>query len=96
MTRSRSCTLHRLIGLCGAFLLLALVLAPAAMAESDGRGLYGATNDKVVTDAGFILIIFFPTLVLVLSLIQKALEKRKQERKAAKKQLGEIEWRGGW
>jgi hypothetical protein len=96
MTRTRPCTLHRLIGLCGSFLLLSLLLAPAAMAEHDGRGLYGATNDKVVTDAGFILIIFFPTFVLVMSLIQKVLEKRKAERKAAKKQLGEIEWRGGW
>lgn len=96
MVRSRPDTLHRLIRLCGAFLLLSLLLAPAAMAEHDGRGLYGATNDKVVTDAGFILIIFFPTFVLVMSLIQKALEKRKAERKAAKKQLGEIEWRGGW
>jgi hypothetical protein len=96
MIRSRACALHRLAGLFAAFLLLALATAPAAMAEHDGRGLYGATNDKVVTDAGFILIIFFPTLVLVLTLIQKALEKRKEARKAAKKQLGEIEWRGGW
>ena len=42
--------------------LLLLVLAPAAMAENDGRGFYGATNDKVITEAGFILVIFFPTL----------------------------------
>jgi hypothetical protein len=34
--------------------------------------------------------------VLVLSLIQHRLEKRKAARKAAKKQLGEIEWHGGW
>jgi hypothetical protein len=95
MTRSSS-ALHRLAGMFVAFLLLALVTAPAALAEHDGRGLYGATNDKVVTDAGFILIIFFPTLVLVLSLIQHRLEKRKAARKAAKKQLGEIEWHGGW
>jgi hypothetical protein len=77
-------------------LLMLLVLAPAALAENDGRGFYGATNDKVVTDAGFILIIFFPTFVFVMSMIQRKLEKRKEASKAAKKQLGGIEWRGGW
>ena len=39
------------------------MLAPAAQADNDGRGFYGATNDKVVTDAGFILIVFFPLFV---------------------------------
>jgi hypothetical protein len=77
-------------------LLMLLVLAPAALAENDGRGFYGATNDKVVTDAGFILIIFFPTFVFVMSMIQRHLDKRKEARKAAKKQLGAAEWHGGW
>ncbi len=76
--------------------LVLLTCAPAAFAENDGRGFYGATNDKVVTNAGFILIIFFPTFVFVMSMIQWRLEKRKEARKAAKKQLGEVEWRGGW
>jgi hypothetical protein len=77
-------------------LLLALVLAPAAQAENDGRGLYGATDDQVVTNAGFILIIFFPTFVFVMSMIQRHLDKRKAERKAAQKALGDVQWRGGW
>ena len=77
-------------------LLLALLLAPAAQAYNDGRGLYGATNDKVVTDAGFILVIFFPLFCFVMSTIQARLEKRKQARKAAQKALGNVEWRGGW
>ncbi len=77
--------------------LLLLVLAPAAGAENDGRGLYGATDDKVVTTAGFILIVFFPTFVLVMSLIQARLERRKDARKAAEKgRLGDARWRGGW
>jgi hypothetical protein len=77
--------------------LLLLVLAPAAGAENDGRGLYGATDDKVVTTAGFILIVFFPTFALVMSLIQSRLEKRKDARKAAEKgRLGDARWRGGW
>jgi hypothetical protein len=73
-----------------------LVLAPAALAENDGRGAYGATDDKVVTNAGFILIVFFPTFVFVMSMIQRRLEKRKEAGKAAKQQLGDAEWRGGW
>jgi hypothetical protein len=77
-------------------LMALLVLAPAAFAENDGRGWYGATDDKVVTNAGFILIVFFPTFVFVMSMIQRRLEKRKEASKAAKKQLGDAEWHGGW
>jgi len=73
-----------------------LLLAPAAMAEQDhGLGTYGEANDKVITNAGFILIAFFPLLILVLSLVQWQLEKRKERRKAGRKKLAS-EWRGGW
>jgi preprotein translocase subunit SecG len=79
-----------------AFTLLALS-APAALAYNDGRGFYGATNDKVVTNAGFILILFFPLFVLVMSLIQWRLDKRKEARKAAQKAHAfDSRWRGGW
>jgi hypothetical protein len=77
-------------------LLFALVLPASALAENDGRGFYGPTDDKVVTDAGFILIVFFPLFVFVMSMLQRALEKRKAARKAARAQLGHSEWRGGW
>ena len=77
-------------------LLVPLVLAPAAQASNDGRGIYGATNDKVVVDAGFILIVFFPTFVFLMSMLQRRLEKRKEARKAATKALGAVRWRGGW
>ena len=80
-------------------ILLLLVLAPVALAETenDGRGFYGATNDKVVVDAGFILIVFFPTFAFVMSMLQRHLEKRKEARMAAHKaQLGSAQWRGGW
>jgi hypothetical protein len=78
-------------------LLALLVLAPAAAAENDGRGFYGATNDQAVTNAGFIIIIFFPVLVTLLSLLQRRLDKRKAARKAARQaQLGHAQWRGGW
>jgi hypothetical protein len=78
-------------------LLLLLTLSASAFAYNDGRGFYGATNDKVVTDAGFILIVFFPTFVFVMSRIQSRLDKRKDARKqAAKAQLGNAYLRGGW
>jgi ABC-type sulfate transport system permease component len=77
-------------------LLMLLVLAPAALAENDGRGAYGATDDKVVTNAGFIVIAFFVTFVFVMSMIQRRLEKRKEASKAAAKQLGDAEYHGGW
>jgi hypothetical protein len=85
-----------LASLCASTLLL-LVLAPAALAYNDGRGFYGATNDKVITNAGFVLIIFFPTFVLLMSLLQWRLDKRKEARKTAQKaHAGDVRWRGGW
>ena len=89
--------MRRLLATITSSLLLLLVLAPAALADNDGRGFYGATNDKVVTDAGFILIIFFPTFIFLASMLQRHLEKRKDARKAAQKALisgGRL--RGGW
>ena len=82
-----------------AFLLAAAVnLALAGTASAnDGRGFYGATNDKVIVDAGFILIGGFPLFVFLMSMLQRALEKRKEARKAAEKAiLGNARWRGGW
>jgi hypothetical protein len=53
-----------------------LAVAPAAFA-GDGVGLWGRTDDKVVTYWGFGVIIFFAVLVTVLSLLQIRLESRK-------------------
>ena len=60
-----------------AALAVALLVAPAAMG-ADGEGIYGRTDDKVVTFAAFIIIGFFAVLVTVLSLIQIRLESRKE------------------
>jgi hypothetical protein len=78
-------------------LTTALVLAPAALAHDGGEGLWGETNDKVVTNAGFILIAFFPLFVFVMSMLQVALDRRKDRRKKALKALArEDRARGGW
>ena len=77
-------------------LVLALT-APAALAGDEGQGLWGETDDKVVTGAGFVLIAFFPLFVALMSAIQWRLEKRKeQHRKAELARRSRPEWRGGW
>ena len=73
-----------------------LVFAPAALATNDGRGFYGATNDKVITNAGFIVIAFFPVFIFVMSTIQKRLEKRQEARHAADISHADARYRGGW
>ena len=65
--------------LCAAFLSL-LLAAPVAMAEN-GVGLAGPTTDKTVTFFCFGVIAFFAILVIVLSVVQGRLEKRKERRR---------------
>ena len=75
-----------------------LSVAPALAGPHDGgEGWYGETNDKIVTNAGFILIAFFPLLVFTLSMIQMTLDRRKDRRKKAEKaRASSAEWSGGW
>jgi putative copper export protein len=63
-----------------AALTMLLAAAPAALAEN-GVGLAGPTTDKTVTFFCFGVIAFFAILVIVLSLLQGRLEKRKEMRK---------------
>ena len=65
--------------LCAA-LTLVLVAAPAALAEN-GVGLAGPVTDKEITFFCFGVIGFFALLVIVLSLIQARLDKRKEVRR---------------
>jgi purine-cytosine permease-like protein len=64
-----------------------LMLAPAAMA-ADGVGLYGRTDDKVITFFAFGVMAFFTILVIVLSLVQIRLDNRKERRKQDLERLG--------
>jgi hypothetical protein len=57
-----------------------LASAPVAMA-ADGVGLWGRTDDRVVTYWGFAIIAFFAILVTVLSIVQIRLEGRKERAK---------------
>ena len=88
--------MRRLVASLPASLVLLGLLAPAALARvghDGGQGTYGEADDKVVTKAGFIVIIFFPVLILLLSLLQNALDKRKARRK---RHLPARDWAGGW
>ena len=75
-----------------------LTVAPAAFARDDGgEGFYGETNDKVITNAMFVVIGFFPTVIIIFTLIQWRLEKRKHAKMdAAKRRAVNADWRGGW
>src|SRR2546429_3833302 len=64
-------TMRRLAGTLLFSLVALLLLAPTALATVDGgQGLYGQANDKVVTNAGFILIAFVPLFIATMSFIQ--------------------------
>jgi hypothetical protein len=71
-----------------------LVVAAPVLAHDGGEGTYGETNDQVVTNAGFILIVFFPLFCLLASLLQWRLEKRKYARQAVAKARAQDP--GGW
>ena len=60
---------------------LMLAAAPVALAN-EGVGLAGPTTDKTVTFFCFGVIAFFAALVIVLSLVQNRLERRKEQRKS--------------
>lgn len=88
----------RLIGLLCATAVVALALAPSALARAySGEGFYGETSDKNITYAMFLTIAFFPTIILLFSLIQWRLDKRKHAKlAAARRRAASADWRGGW
>jgi hypothetical protein len=76
---------------------LLLATAPVALAHDGGEGWWGETNDKVITNAGFVLIAAFPIIIVINSLIQGKLEKRKDARLAAARDRKQrADQRGGW
>ena len=62
--------------------VFALLASAAVALGAEGEGLYGRTDDKVITFFSFGVIIFFTALVIVLSLIQSRLENRKERVRA--------------
>jgi hypothetical protein len=82
-----------------AFSVTLLTLAPNALAHSDsgGQGWFGETTDSNITNAMFVVILFFPVIITLFSFIQWRLDKRKHARMdAAKARAVSADWRGGW
>ena len=67
-----------------AFCLFFAVAASSAFAGSDGEGLIGETNDKQVTFISLGVALFFVFVITVGTLIQSSLERRKDEKRAAR------------
>jgi hypothetical protein len=68
-----------------------LLLAAPAFAGDNGEGLSGETDDRIVTFFCLGLVVGFAVLVTLFTLLQNALERRKEERKAT-----ELRKRVGW
>ncbi len=77
---------RRITAVLVAALTAALLLAPSALA-ADGVGLYGRTDDKVVTYFAFGLMVFFTVIVIVFSVIQGRLDSRKERARAELERL---------
>jgi nitrogen fixation/metabolism regulation signal transduction histidine kinase len=67
-----------------------LVAAAPALAKN-GEGLVGETNDKVITFFCLGLVVFFIVVVIVGTIVQGRLERRKDAKKAAR-----MRQRVGW
>ncbi len=73
-------------------------LAPVASAEiTGGEGTYGPTTDLTVTYFGFAIIIMFPLITVILSVLQHRKEEREEAaHEALHKREDLAEWHGGW
>ena len=68
-----------------------LVPAATAFAGDNGEGLWGETDDRIITFFSLGVVVFFAVFVAVASWIQAALDRRKEQRKAV-----ELRKRVGW
>ena len=73
------------------FLAVWLIPAATAFAGDNGEGLYGETDDKIITFFCLGVVIFFALFVTLASWLQGTLDRRKEQRKAV-----ELRRRVGW
>ena len=73
------------------FLAVWLIPATTAFAGDNGEGLYGETDDKIITFFCLGVVIFFALFVTLASWLQGVLDRRKEQRKAV-----ELRRRVGW
>jgi hypothetical protein len=70
---------------------MSLLAQIAVFAADNGEGIVGETDDRIITFFCLGLVVFFAVFVTLASLLQGALDKRKEQRKAA-----ELRRRVGW
>jgi len=70
---------------------MSLLAQIVVFASDNGEGLVGETDDRIITFFCLGLVVFFTIFVILASTLQGALERRKEERKAA-----ELRRRVGW
>ena len=81
---------HPRLAAAAAMIVAQLALAAPALAKN-GEGLAGETNDKVITFFCLGLVVFFTLVVIVGTIVQGRLERRKDAKKAAR-----MRQRVGW
>ncbi len=64
-------------------LMLAWAAPALAVGTDDGEGFVGEANDRIITFMSLGLILFFPLVIVLLNFVQGALDRRKEQRKAA-------------
>jgi uncharacterized membrane protein YphA (DoxX/SURF4 family) len=74
-----------------AFCLFFAFAAASAFAQTDGEGLLGETDDKMVTFISLGVLIFFVFVITIGTIIQSSLDRRKDEKKQAR-----MRQRTGW
>ena len=79
---------HALLGAVTVAALAVLLLAAPAAPAADGIGWAGRVDDLFITLFCFGVILFFPILVTVLSILQGRLEARKERRRYDLERLG--------
>ena len=67
-----------------AFCLVFAFGAANAFAATDGQGLVGETDDKMVTFISLGVLLFFVFVITIGTIIQSALDRRKDEKLAAR------------
>lgn len=72
-------------------LVASLVAGVPAYAGDNGEGWAGETDDRIVTFVSLGVVVFIPIFILLASMLQARLERRKDERKAV-----ELRKRVGW
>ena len=72
-----------------------LAVAPAALAQEahdNGEGILGETDDPLVTFFSLGVVVLFASVVIIGAIVQSRLDKRKEEKEAARVRQRRVGW----